>query len=121
MLINEYLRGQGIMLHRDGPLYSPRVGIVSLGDTVVMNLEPPQSSMQPTLQIVLRPGSLLVFEHDVYESFLHGIAETDHDVITEHCLNHTSLGLEVGDHVLRGERRVSLTVRRVLKCAGGGQ
>ena len=31
VLVNEYLPGQGIMAHKDGPMYSPHVIILSLG------------------------------------------------------------------------------------------
>jgi len=123
VLINEYQPGQGIMPHKDGPLYLPRVAIVSTGGTVVMQLTPPkidvlddaepQSQCNP-LQIILKPGSLLVFEHDVYEQWMHGISETTESVIEENTINCHLVGQHVGD-LIRRDRRVSLTIRRVLK------
>ncbi|KAH6766544.1 oxidoreductase [Perilla frutescens var. hirtella] len=40
VLINEYLPGQGIMPHQDGPAYMPVVAILSLGSPVVMDFVP---------------------------------------------------------------------------------
>lgn len=36
VLVNEYLPGQGIMPHQDGPAYFPVVAIISLGSPAVM-------------------------------------------------------------------------------------
>ncbi|XP_057864425.1 alkylated DNA repair protein ALKBH6 homolog isoform X1 [Cryptomeria japonica] len=40
VLINEYLPGQGIMPHQDGPAYFPVVAIISLGSPAVMCFTP---------------------------------------------------------------------------------
>ncbi|KAH9294698.1 hypothetical protein KI387_038286, partial [Taxus chinensis] len=40
VLINEYLPGQGIMPHQDGPAYFPVVAILSLGSPAVMCFTP---------------------------------------------------------------------------------
>lgn len=37
VLINEYLPGQGIMPHEDGPLYYPTIATVSIGTHTVLN------------------------------------------------------------------------------------
>jgi len=37
VLVNEYLPGQGIMPHTDGPLYYPTVTTISLGDSLVLD------------------------------------------------------------------------------------
>ncbi|GAQ90220.1 oxidoreductase [Klebsormidium nitens] len=44
VLINEYLPGQGIMPHQDGPMYYPVVAILSLGSPAVMRFTPRKSS-----------------------------------------------------------------------------
>jgi alkylated DNA repair protein alkB family protein 6 len=40
ILVNEYLPGQGIMPHQDGPLYHPVVAILSLGSPALMHFTP---------------------------------------------------------------------------------
>lgn len=119
VLINEYTPGQGIMPHRDGPLYHPRVAILSLGGTVAMDLNPPQGGGDESLQVVLRPGSLLIFEEDVYEKWMHGIAETGEDIIGDHAINAHLASCKAGD-VLQRDRRVSLTIRHVLNVVAAG-
>jgi len=44
VLVNEYLPGQGIMPHTDGPLYRPMVAIISLASHTVMNFYRPITS-----------------------------------------------------------------------------
>ena len=104
VLINEYNPGQGIMPHRDGPLYHPRVAIISLGGTVVMDLTPPMGDGDP-LQVVLRPGSLLIFEDDIYQTWMHGIAETGDDMVGERAINAHLAGCKPGDVLQREHRR----------------
>ena len=38
ILINEYLPGQGIMAHTDGPAYSPVVATISTGSGQILNI-----------------------------------------------------------------------------------
>ncbi|KZV84603.1 hypothetical protein EXIGLDRAFT_842051 [Exidia glandulosa HHB12029] len=37
VIVNEYLAGQGLMPHEDGPAYQPVVGTISLGSHAVFN------------------------------------------------------------------------------------
>ena len=37
MLVNEYLAGQGIMAHTDGPLYYPTIATITLGSHTVLD------------------------------------------------------------------------------------
>lgn len=102
VLINEYLPGQGIMPHQDGPAYFPVVAILSLGSPAVMTFTPHPKLI--TLQhngnneifqtkfdgsqedighkdnymsrsAVLLPRSLLIFRDSAYEDYLHGIED----------------------------------------------
>jgi 2OG-Fe(II) oxygenase superfamily len=48
----------------------------------------PSSQQQLPLQVLLEPGSLLLFEDDAYLNYCHGIAmDVLHDETTERCLN----------------------------------
>lgn len=106
VLINEYLPGQGIMPHQDGPAYMPVVAILSLGSPVVMDFDPHPNLKsgketlgnytediisEPSLMemipddkprkylpfsVVLMPRSLLIFKDMVYSDYLHGIKDS---------------------------------------------
>lgn len=77
VLVNEYLPGQGIMPHQDGPAYFPVVAIISLGSPAVMRFSPhPRllDAVETTLashaqafSVALMPGSLLVFKDSAYQ------------------------------------------------------
>lgn len=102
VLINEYLPGQGIMPHQDGPAYFPVVAIISLGSPAVMTFTPHprllslqhkgNNEKYPTksdgseedvrdqdnhlsYSAVLLPRSLLIFKDSAYEDYLHGIED----------------------------------------------
>ena len=57
------------------------------------------------------PNSLLVFTGDAYLTHWHGIAETDVDI----CDDRTANAPHSGSEIPRADRRISLTIRRVLK------
>ncbi|MCO5578161.1 hypothetical protein L7F22_031999 [Adiantum nelumboides] len=98
VLINEYLPGQGIMPHQDGPAYFPVVAILSLGSPAVMQFTPHQKLLDPSeaigdihepVSVLLMPGSLLVFKDAAYQDYLHGISES-----VEHSLDKTTVNLD---------------------------
>lgn len=117
ILLNEYTRGQGIASHKDGPLYQDRVAIVSLGSPALVEFwdRPPlsdsdahtsddgdSSTSHPSSAAVrAEHRSLLVFEGDAYKKFWHGILRR-RETLAE------------GVEGKNDDRRVSLTVRRVL-------
>lgn len=130
ILINSYQPGQGIMPHKDGPLYFPAVCIISLGSPTVIKFFTERDDSTPSKvvsSIVLPPRSALIFKDDAYTKCLHGI-----DFVQVHELNldanthiDPASSLEILDAVAsktggtcvlhRTGRRVSLTVRRVLQ------
>jgi alkylated DNA repair protein alkB homolog 6 len=82
-LINEYSPSEGIMPHRDGPLYHPTVAILSLQSPIVFDFwvsaaaaADPHS--QPALSLLLEPRSLMVFRGDAYADYHHAIAMREH-------------------------------------------
>ncbi len=133
VLANAYVGPtSGIGLHNDGPLFSPRVAIVSLGTPALLRFVPVAAgaaSREHTL--LLRPRSLLLFTGAAYTDFRHGIAPGATCVDAETCRNLSQCpGVAPGDSISApGETfcvmtdssittanppaRVSLTVRRV--------
>ncbi|XP_031400352.1 alpha-ketoglutarate-dependent dioxygenase alkB homolog 6 isoform X1 [Punica granatum] len=110
VLINEYLPGQGIMPHQDGPAYFPVVAILSLGSPVVMDFTPHSSlrscSSKPTISsedanqdvgmwtdnhhpfsVALMPRGLLIFKDEAYSEYLHGIKDDAVHEINEEVVN----------------------------------
>lgn len=135
--LNAYKPGQGIHPHMDGPVYFPRVAIVSLGSHCIFDFYPREeideetrpltwdrdkdvpsapempAGTKPKMSILLEPGSLLVFSDEAFICHRHGIQSVEEDVITPEVKNCKELGLSVGDELRRG-RRISLTVRHLL-------
>ncbi|KIK09666.1 hypothetical protein K443DRAFT_393802 [Laccaria amethystina LaAM-08-1] len=97
IILNEYLPGQGIMPHEDGPRYHPVVATVSLGSHSVFNYYKYEQeeaittesrgegriiNMNPTLSLLLEPRSLIISCGDKYTSHLHGIQGVQEDLIS---------------------------------------
>uniref|UniRef100_A0A7E4V9M9 Fe2OG dioxygenase domain-containing protein n=1 Tax=Panagrellus redivivus TaxID=6233 RepID=A0A7E4V9M9_PANRE len=118
VLVNEYLPGQGIMPHTDGPAFFPTVCTVSLGSHTLLDLFEPWDEKNPKAfperyvgSMLLQPRSLILIRGEAYESHLHGIADRTADEITEKIFNRPAkltpgIGLERGT-------RISLTIRNV--------
>eukprot|EP00299_Pterocystis_sp_00344_P019817 c979_g1_i1.p1 GENE.c979_g1_i1~~c979_g1_i1.p1 ORF type:complete len:326 (+),score=57.95 c979_g1_i1:55-978(+) len=118
ILLNEYRPGQGIMPHKDGPLYAPRVAIISLQATACLefweSVELSRTSASKAC-IFCEPRSLLIFEGTAYLDHVHGICEREFDEPAQ-CHNFSILEPEFSslNAVPRGTR-LSLTIRRVLR------
>lgn len=101
VLVNEYLPGQGITSHQDGPVYHPVVAILSLGAPTMMHFRPHtrltesddeahgerEQKGEATCSLVLMPGSLLVFKDSSYTDYLHGIDEAHEDFLNDKVVN----------------------------------
>ena len=46
VLVNEYLAGQGIMPHTDGPLFTPVITTITLGSHALLDLYTPRDDSQ---------------------------------------------------------------------------
>ncbi|XP_048733508.2 alpha-ketoglutarate-dependent dioxygenase alkB homolog 6-like isoform X2 [Ostrea edulis] len=131
ILVNEYLAGQGIMPHEDGPLFFPVVSTISLGSHTVLEFYrplnakneyredvPEQTSFDDRFvtSILLEPRSLVFVCDDMYKTYLHGISERTFDTITESIANIElcEMAKSVNDKLTRTSR-VSLTIRHVPK------
>lgn len=139
--LNEYRKHEGIAAHADGPIYAPRVAILSLFSPAVMRFygrQPELPSLTawseetdtpkhtpnglPVECVLLRPRSLLIFCGQAYREHCHEIAalqdglETLGSAATGPLVNgELAGGACAGDVVERGERRVSLTIRHALE------
>lgn len=78
-LLNEYEPGQGIMPHKDGPLYHPVVAILSLAASCALEFWPSPAEARngdaPIASVLCRPRSLLVFSQRAYTDVYHSIQE----------------------------------------------
>jgi len=113
VLINQYQCGDGIMPHKDGPLYHSLVAILSTGSSAVMQFRR-EFSREVVMSLFLQPRSLLIFTDEAYTEFLHGIEESNCDVLDEKVVNRQQLGYQLGMEVPR-DKRISFTIRIVLK------
>jgi alkylated DNA repair protein alkB family protein 6 len=119
VLINEYLGGQGILAHTDGPAYHPCVTTISLGCDALMHFTAPRGGSSGgdgkyLQQLVLRKNSLVVFTDDAYKNVLHSIADAYEEVVgaAGPCVNLESSHASDGE-VLERTRRISITIRHV--------
>ncbi|XP_076810967.1 putative RNA/DNA demethylase ALKBH6 isoform X1 [Clavelina lepadiformis] len=131
ILVNEYKPGQGIMPHKDGPLYFPTVATVSLGCQTVLNfyknnMDIDQNTCNEFMfSFLLERRSLLVLREDMYINYLHGISDVEVDNISRESIKNSSL---LGSKSLaqkvtkndcfalpRDDTRVSITIRYVPK------
>lgn len=124
VLVNEYFPNQGIMYHKDGPIYLDCVFIVSLLSSVVLRFKKDLNQKEDDFCLVLEPRSLIVFTDDLYHVYHHAISENEVEIINTKELPIANLQLlqkELQDSLqdsilnLKRDRRVSLTVRIVKK------
>ncbi|CAD5224277.1 unnamed protein product [Bursaphelenchus xylophilus] len=120
VLINEYLSGQGIMPHTDGPAFFPLVSTVSLGSSTFLDfytpLEPGSENPAPISDrfvgsMLLQPRSLVLINSQAYSAHLHGIADRPADPVHDRIFNRPP-GL-VQNESLPRQTRISLTIRNV--------
>lgn len=116
-LVNEYLPGQGILPHEDGPAYHPIVATVSLGSSAVLDLYPKGDTERSQWRVFQERRSLLITTGEMYNGWLHGIAELEFDVQLEEVVNWGLVDRKMDYAEARSERgtRISLTFRDVLK------
>ncbi|XP_076249526.1 putative RNA/DNA demethylase ALKBH6 isoform X1 [Calliopsis andreniformis] len=124
VLINEYLPGQGIMAHTDGPLFYPIVTTINCGSHTFLdfykrldNSQPQQLNLE--FSLLLERRSLLILQKDLYHHYLHSIAERDTDVISKSVVKNLTLcGEQYSEgQILKRDTRLSLTIRHVPKTS----
>ncbi|KAF9995178.1 Alpha-ketoglutarate-dependent dioxygenase alkB 6 [Entomortierella chlamydospora] len=141
-LVNEYLAGQGIMPHKDGPAYLPTVATISLSSHCLLEFykvpeegekdsnegeQPSNSStttnekhsQEPVFSLLVQPRSLLVLKEDVYNKYMHGIREVTLDDLRKSNILNLNEALPEGindtNALLERGTRISLTFRIVQK------
>ncbi|XP_071034840.1 alpha-ketoglutarate-dependent dioxygenase alkB homolog 6 isoform X2 [Parasteatoda tepidariorum] len=121
VLVNEYLAGQGIMPHEDGPLFYPTIATINLGSHTVLDYYEKlsdssdiNSSMENKYvgSLLLERCSLLIVQDDLYSKYLHGICERMADTIDKKIKNIHLCKVQNGSEVIRSTR-ISLTIRHV--------
>ncbi|KAL0479800.1 hypothetical protein AKO1_007452 [Acrasis kona] len=116
VLINEYESQQGIMAHKDGPVYEPIVCILSLESGIIISFRK-EDEKEHSFSVYLEPRSMLIFTEDIFDKYLHDIDFQDHIHINQeqNILNLDQLeDIKIGDVIPR-KRRISLTYRIVKK------
>ncbi|XP_011503031.1 PREDICTED: alpha-ketoglutarate-dependent dioxygenase alkB homolog 6 [Ceratosolen solmsi marchali] len=124
VLINEYLSGQGIMAHSDGPLFHPIVTTISCGSHTLLefhkaidtdNIE----SRKHEFSLLLEPRSLLILQDDLYHNYLHSIEERITDTITQARIKNLHMCSQIykESQILKRSTRLSLTIRHVPKTS----
>lgn len=115
VLVNEYLPGQGIMPHTDGPLFFPIVTTISCGSHTVLEFLENNEKRAKICDLLLERCSLVIIKDDMYTKYLHSIREVDEDLVAgcanlDNCMQKYSL-----NEKLKRDTRVSLTIRNVPK------
>ena len=63
------------MPHFDGPMYRPKVVVLSLGGPAIINFKDSYGSEDQVASVLLEDQSVHIFEGDAYEKYLHGIKD----------------------------------------------
>jgi len=123
VLINEYLPGQGIMPHTDGPAFYPLISTINLGGHTLLDFYEPINAEQIRLEserfvgsMLLEQRSLILIEDGAYQ-LMHGIAERTSDQFHERVFNWNPEIHGGPDTVMPRETRISLTIRNVPKVS----
>ncbi|KAI4498790.1 hypothetical protein M0802_005965 [Mischocyttarus mexicanus] len=124
VLINEYLPGQGIMAHSDGPLFYPMVTTISCGTHTLLDFYKHNDIMEPQqlkleFSLLLERRSLLILSGELYHNYLHAIAQTCSDTISKTMIKNLDIcaaEYNEGQVIERGVR-LSLTIRHVPKTS----
>ncbi|XP_018574432.1 alpha-ketoglutarate-dependent dioxygenase alkB homolog 6 [Anoplophora glabripennis] len=116
VLINEYLPGQGIMPHTDGPIFSPIITTITCGSHTILEFWENSECRTKVCDLLLERCSLVIIKNDMYSKYLHSISEVATDVISSTYANLCNCGIKyfIND-ALKRETRVSVTIRNVPK------
>ncbi|CAA7261972.1 unnamed protein product [Cyclocybe aegerita] len=132
IIMNEYLPGQGIMPHEDGPQYHPVVATISLGSHAVFNYYEYQSetdtvaepascghgksiNTQPMVSVLLEPRSLIISSGEMYASHLHGIDAVEEDLIISNSSSGEGMAVANFGHLQDEEILASIKTQTPLK------
>jgi alkylated DNA repair dioxygenase AlkB len=96
LIVSEYQPGQGIRPHIDAPIFAGVIVGLTLGSTCIMEL----THQEWSEQMLLEPGSVVVFSGEARDRWQHAIPARAADVWVGRTLHRS--------------RRVSLTYRKML-------
>ncbi|KAH0580022.1 hypothetical protein H2248_002837 [Termitomyces sp. 'cryptogamus'] len=141
VILNEYLPGQGIMPHQDGPSYYPVVATISIGSHSVFhyykfNTQDDQTSYEtgplwpedrddgriinrtPVLTVFLEPRSLVISRELMYISHLHGIEGTFQDRIFRKDKNKAPTVTDLNVDIANWEMLSGQEIKKVIEEGG---
>lgn len=125
VLLNEYMPGQGITAHKDGPLYASRVAVLSLGShTTFQFLRAAGGATDEKTSLLLPPRGMLVFAGaEAYTQHLHTVPPLKEDDLllpglvrldgTQAARADSAEAAGQQQRFLPRQRRLSLTLRRL--------
>lgn len=136
VLVNEYLAGQGIMPHTDGPLFHSVITTISCGSHTILEFfrrnavdtfddnssgssdQCEYNHKECTHKLLLEPRSLLILKDDLYSEYLHSISDIKEDILCDKILNFDNCEntYKLGEKLSR-KTRISLTIRHVPKTS----
>jgi alkylated DNA repair protein alkB family protein 6 len=76
-----YPPGVGIMPHFDGPLYTSKVVVLSLGGPSIISFTDNYNNVNKLARLFLEDHSIHIFEGEAYKNCLHGIENYSIDCI----------------------------------------
>lgn len=116
VLVNEYLPGQGIMAHSDGPIFSSLITTISCGSHTVLEFVNNTEQREKICSLLLERCSLVIVKDDMYNKYLHSINEVTEDTIDESIVNlkYCDSKFSIGS-IFKRTTRISLTIRNVPK------
>ncbi|EDW11052.1 hypothetical protein AWZ03_006904 [Drosophila navojoa] len=124
VLVNEYLPGQGILPHTDGPLFYPIISTISCGAHTVLEFTKRETTGEANdgvvvFKLLLEPRSLLILKDTLYSDYMHAISEINEDTLCDRICNYNLCEntYKIGDHLVRRAPRISLTIRNVPKTS----
>ncbi|XP_066928543.1 alpha-ketoglutarate-dependent dioxygenase alkB homolog 6-like [Clytia hemisphaerica] len=127
-LVNEYLPGQGIMPHVDGPAFYPTISTINLGSHTLLDFYKPLAenegedislSSRYVGSFLLEPRSLVCFKEDMYHHYLHGIEERTTDILSEKKILNKTDDMNLSETKTR-KTRISVTIRHFPKILNIG-
>ncbi|GKY90798.1 alpha-ketoglutarate-dependent dioxygenase alkB 6 [Mayamaea pseudoterrestris] len=112
VLVNEYQANQGILAHTDGPAYESLTATLSIGSSVLLQLQSRQhdDTTMSRYAVLLQGGSLVVFRDGIYKDYLHSIAQNVEEEVADAASNCLNVPGNETKTIQRGFR-ISLTFR----------
>ena len=110
VLLNEYVAGQGIAAHKDGPNYHSSAAILSLLSTRLMTFR--SSDGEEIFDVPLPSRSLLIFSGRYFNDFTHEISKSDSSLPKRLSLTLRRAKVSERDLTLTADGRETLRERK---------